>query len=409
MIPKKAIGLLMVLTLLKPAIAQFDGGAGDGHYSSGLTGVRIDGNLLSNIVLFTGGDGDGFTATISSTSLLNNSLLLYAGGAGDGHAALSTSSALTNINITALYAGGAGDGFAVIKDSPLLNGAVVAVVYGGGDGDGFSAISEETSLTFGPTLVLYSGGDGDGFAENTNSGLLMGNLIAVLFGGGDGDGNSVVLASAQTLNGQLMNIYGGGSGDGSMMAAFDGLLLQALPVEWISFDAVQQGSVVLLTWSTATEIKNERFEIERSIGEIDFESIGTMPGAGTTDEQQDYRFIDSEPDVGILYYRIKQVDYDGQFSYSEVRSLLIEDAGEIDVSFYPNPNRDRVLNLKTQGIASGSKVKVVVFDQRGRRLKQWQVTSDQQINLPWNWGSGLYKVMITVEDKTITKSLVIID
>jgi hypothetical protein len=88
-----------------------------------------------------------------------------------------------------------------------------------------------------------------------------------------------------------------------------------LPVELIQFSALKQTDGVLLNWTTASEINNDYFDIERSINGIDFEQIGRLAGSGTTSEIRKYSFTDRET-RSSSYYRLKQVDFDGAFEFS---------------------------------------------------------------------------------------------
>ncbi|MEL6695760.1 MAG: hypothetical protein AAFP89_05940 [Bacteroidota bacterium] len=98
-----------------------------------------------------------------------------------------------------------------------------------------------------------------------------------------------------------------------------------LPVEWVSFEALSSLDQVELRWVTANEINNSHFEVERA-GDTDvFEKIGTLVGKGDLAGQQDYTFVDLSPHEGKTLYRIKQVDIDGNFSFSQ--------AIEVEVSF----------------------------------------------------------------------------
>jgi hypothetical protein len=96
-----------------------------------------------------------------------------------------------------------------------------------------------------------------------------------------------------------------------------------LPVELISFGAKSKQSFIQLDWITATEINNEGFEIQRSVDGENFTSIGWVYGNGSTTEIIEYKFKDNEPMQGINYYRLKQIDFDGQYEYSNIVSATI--------------------------------------------------------------------------------------
>ncbi len=90
----------------------------------------------------------------------------------------------------------------------------------------------------------------------------------------------------------------------------------AVPIELTSFSAVVRGTNAELSWITATETNNNGFEVERMIAGRNFEKIGYIEGAGTTTESKAYSFIDTKLNVGNYIYRLKQIDFDGTFDYS---------------------------------------------------------------------------------------------
>jgi hypothetical protein len=95
-----------------------------------------------------------------------------------------------------------------------------------------------------------------------------------------------------------------------------------LPVELISFQGRTIGEENLLTWSTATEHNNDHFDVERSADGAEFEWIGTMDGAGNSQQVINYELNDRQPLRGYNYYRLKQVDIDGTATYSNVVALF---------------------------------------------------------------------------------------
>lgn len=135
-----------------------------------------------------------------------------------------------------------------------------------------------------------------------------------------------------------------------------------LPVKFVSFTGRRQddGSV-LLNWSTATERQNAGFSVERSNDAERWESIGFVAGQGTSDVMHSYTFRDPVR-LGQKYYRIRQKDVDGGFSFSEV--IVISARSGEEFSVYPNPVKD---HLQWAGLEeySGEK-KVRVYDQLGR-------------------------------------------
>lgn len=92
-----------------------------------------------------------------------------------------------------------------------------------------------------------------------------------------------------------------------------------------------------LVWQTATEYQNAGFEIEKSLDGLKFQKIGFVKGQGSTDG--DYAFIDSDFDQKA-YYRLKQLDEDGNFTYSKTIALAVENGKNTRLEVYPNPSTD---------------------------------------------------------------------
>ncbi|PHI18767.1 hypothetical protein CEQ90_16060, partial [Lewinellaceae bacterium SD302] len=134
-----------------------------------------------------------------------------------------------------------------------------------------------------------------------------------------------------------------------------------LPVEWLSFRARPSGKQVQLDWSTTSEANNAAFVIEHSTDGRLFQAIGQVDGSGNSSSQLDYQFFHGQPVNGNNYYRIRQLDYDGASSLSEVR-LVTMTSDEVKVAVYPNPSADL---LYLQGIEAGA---IRIIDIQGRTI-----------------------------------------
>ncbi|MDG1160336.1 MAG: choice-of-anchor L domain-containing protein [Flavobacteriales bacterium] len=121
-----------------------------------------------------------------------------------------------------------------------------------------------------------------------------------------------------------------------------------LPVEWLSFEANYRAlhDEVLCEWSTASEQQSTYFVLEHSQDFVNWEKIALIDAAGTSNETKHYAFKHEHPEAGDLYYRIKQVDQNGDYSYSETRHTL-KLKTEPSFSLYPNPNDGRFMLEKS--------------------------------------------------------------
>lgn len=126
----------------------------------------------------------------------------------------------------------------------------------------------------------------------------------------------------------------------STTVSHDFTVTGAAPVELTWFDAQKTLSdEVLLTWATATERDNDYFAVERSTDGAAFRQIGRVEGNGTVQETRRFSFLDKTPAPGMNYYRLRQVDFDGQTEYSDVASVQFSTAR---FTIAPNPVTDRI-------------------------------------------------------------------
>ncbi len=141
-----------------------------------------------------------------------------------------------------------------------------------------------------------------------------------------------------------------------------------LPVTWRSIDSrLLENNEIEIYWSTASEMNNNKFEIEKSRDGKNFESIGTIKGIGNSDVATYYSFIDKKTSNGVQFYRIKQIDIDGKFSYSSVVNEIIN-TKEFNVQLFPNPANNE-LNIQLNGLnESNSKIEYAIKDLNGKTL-----------------------------------------
>lgn len=114
------------------------------------------------------------------------------------------------------------------------------------------------------------------------------------------------------------------------------------PVEWLSFTAEHNTGGIKLEWVTAREENNAGFTVERSVDGRVFESLAWIPGKGNTETSSEYNFIDTKInlDSDVVYYRLRQEDYNGALSYSPIRELKLD--LKSDWSLFPNPVHDQL-------------------------------------------------------------------
>ncbi|MGK0390506.1 MAG: hypothetical protein ACI94Y_003259 [Maribacter sp.] len=147
----------------------------------------------------------------------------------------------------------------------------------------------------------------------------------------------------------------------------------ALPVELLSFEATKDESTALLNWETATEINNDYFDVEWSKDGTAFKKIGLVNGAGTSYGNHRYEFRHETPVIGVNYYRLRQVDFDGAFEYTEVRTVKFDRIQNILIT--PNPVRN-VMNIETV-----FKGEIYLLDNRGTIVIKRIIDGDTEIEI----------------------------
>ncbi|MFK7923801.1 MAG: T9SS type A sorting domain-containing protein [Bacteroidia bacterium] len=138
----------------------------------------------------------------------------------------------------------------------------------------------------------------------------------------------------------------------------------SLPVELLDFLGEYKQDHVELNWLTAQELNNDYFEVQRSADGQNWEGLGNVNGSGTSTEMNAYEFKDYLVSYGTNFYRLKQVDYDGTFSYSN--RIEIDLPGELaSINLFPNPATDELqVRLLTEGPLS--QTLYTVYDMTGR-------------------------------------------
>jgi hypothetical protein len=171
-------------------------------------------------------------------------------------------------------------------------------------------------------------------------------------------------------------------------------LASILPVEFLNFNVHEQNGSVAIDWSTATETNNSYFEIFKSTDGKTFYSIGRVEGNGTSSGISSYTFTDQQPGSGISYYKIKQVDVNGDYMFSTVRSLNILSFGDIQIT--PNPGNGHI-KIRTTMIANAN-LEIAVISPLGEKVygskeKASKGIYEKDINIQ-NFASGIYLMQI---------------
>lgn len=185
----------------------------------------------------------------------------------------------------------------------------------------------------------------------------------------------------------------------------------ALPVTLEYFTAEKADAhSSLLQWATGTEIDNDHFDIERSSDALSWEKIGEKKGAGTTSEQQLYSYTDEAPLNGVNYYRLKQVDVDGHFVYTDIQQVSFDGLGSANtMTMYPNPavaSTPLTIELSNSSSVISN---VTITNSIGQIVYSDISSSSNVLHLSGlNLHAGVYAVSVSTEGaKAITSLLVI--
>jgi len=171
-----------------------------------------------------------------------------------------------------------------------------------------------------------------------------------------------------------------------------------LPIELVDFKVRPRKNDILLTWETANEVDNVGFEVQRSrLAEDGFEKIGWIDGNGDI-EAASYNFIDESVETGIqYYYRLKQIDFDEDFTFSPIQSAILQ-IGKLEVKIAPNPvRRSMVIDLAWEGKYKGE---IQIIDLFGRMLfsRKYTLENRQNIELDLShFPSGIYFLKVENE------------
>jgi len=174
-----------------------------------------------------------------------------------------------------------------------------------------------------------------------------------------------------------------------------------LPIELLNFTGKLQSENVKLNWSTSFEQNSKGFEIEKSLDGISFRKIGFVAAAGNSNTTRDYSFTDPQRAVEYNYYRLKLVDIDNSFGYSDV--VLVKNAfGKQDVYLAGNPITNNI-NIQFAKTPNG-KVSVSIYDMKGSKIYEAGYNNYAQTSLQINIGNrllahGVYSVKVETDSK----------
>jgi hypothetical protein len=188
--------------------------------------------------------------------------------------------------------------------------------------------------------------------------------------------------------------------------------INPLPVTWLYFTGTTDGKGHTLNWATASETNNNFFELERAADGENFMSIARIEGAGNSNTMINYSYVDKLAPEGRVYYRLRQVDFNGKFDYADEVVTLVRTARQtdtLDFLLYPNPSSKGAARLLISDF-DAEMVIISITDMQGKILLRKAVYIDEQgisDEIACAFNPGVYIVSVLHTSKMCSKPLVI--
>ena len=197
-------------------------------------------------------------------------------------------------------------------------------------------------------------------------------------------------SSAVNLSLQFCDFYYNAGWDLETMSTTIGALNACLilPIGLSSFSSTVNDKKVILNWETVSETNNRQFIVERSLNGTDFETIGTLPGAGNSNTVKQYVFTDNAPGY-INHYRLKQIDFDGRFVYSKILYIKVEKASPLQIM-------ENVVSthLRYQVNSGMNESRLEIYDMTGRNVYKADTKEGVQLINVSSWSAGKYLIRL---------------
>lgn len=371
------------------------------------------GNILTSSDTLTLGTGTGTLGTLSRTSghvigyfkrwfaaAINSNILFPIGTTGyyEGVNYSYTVAPSVGGSITATYtATNPGKNGFNLYDSPdsIINIGYSLWTSTTGNGLTGGTFSVDITATALPSVVDYTALHLLRRANSGSAWLLNGNHVA----GTGSNAIPVVHRTGMTAHGQF------GIGSNSV---------NPLPIKLIYFNAKLKNDIVKIDWGTASELNNDYFTVERSSDGINFDELLRKRGAGNNTFKLNYSDEDLHPLTGYSYYRLKQTDYDGHYSYSDIEivnyNLKPGDGDELQIiSIAPNPFTESFnLNFSSKSIAT---VDILLVNSSGQTVTKDKVHTTEGFNTyqfsnKYNLNKGIYFVYLLGSDQKIIQKVI---
>jgi hypothetical protein len=180
-----------------------------------------------------------------------------------------------------------------------------------------------------------------------------------------------------------------------------------LPVTWLSFDGKSNGTSITLNWETSSEEDAKMFVVERSEDGLSYSAIGTVMAGGNKKSISSYTFVDYNPTRGYAYYRLKAIDIDSKYSYSDI--VTVNPVNTIStISTYPNPvsNGNTFIILVPE--SNEEEYVVEIYDSFGiQKFSQKYKGVNNSITIEEAFTGGMYTIYVSEGNKTYVDKLMV--
>lgn len=267
-----------------------------------------------------------------------------------------------------------------------------------------------STFTVGENLASVTDPDGSIVAASLTSGTLPPGVSLDTSTGEITVSDANQLINTSRLLGVTTTDQYGGTTLNSVTITFD----NPLPVELLSFGVkMKEDKTADIRWSTASEINNDYFTIERSANGLNFKELSRVKGAGNSNQVLNYHSADESPMGGISYYRLKQTDFNGTYAYSAIVQLkndnTVADAARVNI--YPNPTSSSNINIQLNGMPEDEAI-IGVYDEFGRKresIKTGLSAGNGKVKLTGteDLAPGIYTLVVQSGNKLYSQQFVI--
>ncbi|PWH82925.1 T9SS type A sorting domain-containing protein [Brumimicrobium oceani] len=312
--------IALLFTLLKfHGNSQFLGGKFDGSSNALLATNNCNSISVSP---FSGGINGGFAKAHFGNVCNAIAVSPFSGGVADGYAGSRFGDTCYSISVNP-FSGGIADGFSNIRYGDSCN-AITITPFAGGLADGFSSFQTTNEICYSISVSPFSGGNADGFAQFSH-----------------------IVVDPETCT-----------------------PLIPLPINLLYFDAIKEIDRVRTKWVTLSERDNDYFTVEKSTDGYNWKSLGKINGAGNSTYEIEYTLYDLEPEIGFQYYRLKQTDFNGDYEYSTIKSVLFEEENTYSITVFPNPTHGNI-NMSVSGKALKNST-ITIFSSLGKTVYHFE-------------------------------------